>query len=218
MPTSPTAPAEITAFNWVPPFARGLVRDLRVRWACEEIGLPYRTRLLDARAERPEGYAKEQPFEQVPCFREGDIQLFESGAILIHLGERDERLLPKDPAARSRAIAWTLAALNSVEPAIQNLASIDLFYANEEWAQLRRPGAAEFVNLRLSRVSTWLGDKDWLEDRFTIGDLLMVSVLRILRHTDLLAAFPNLVAYQARAEARPAFKAALSAQMGDFVD
>lgn len=218
MPVSPNASAEITAFNWVPPFARGLVRDLRVRWACEEIGLPYRVRLLDARGPKPADYVKEQPFEQVPCFRDGALQLFETGAILLHLGENDERLLPREAVARSRATAWLIAALNSVEPAIQNLASIDLFYANEEWAKLRRPGAVEFAQLKLSRVSAWLGEREWLEDRFTVGDLMMVTVLRNLRHTDLLSGFPNLVALQARAEARPAFQAALAAQLADFED
>ena len=218
MPVSPNATAEITAFNWVPPFAHGLVRDLRVRWACEEIGLPYRVRLLDARLPKPAGYVKEQPFEQVPSFRDGDLQLFESGAILLHLGESDERLLPRDPLARSRATAWLISALNSVEPAVQNLASIDLFHSGEEWARLRRPGAVEFVQQKLSRVSAWLGEREWLEDRFTVGDLMMVTVLRNLRHTDLLAGFPNLVALQARAESRPAFQAALAAQVADFRD
>lgn len=218
MPVSPNASAEITAFSWVPPFARGLVRDLRVRWACEEIGLPYRVRLLDARTAKPVGYVKEQPFEQVPCFRDGALQLFESGAILLHLGERDERLLPREAAARSRATAWMIAALNSVEPAVQNLASIDLFYSEEAWAKLRRPGAEEFVKLRLSQASAWLGEREWLEDLFTVGDLMMVTVLRNLRHTDLLSGYPNLVGLQARGEARPAFKAALAGQMADFGD
>jgi glutathione S-transferase len=207
---------EITAFNWVPPFAAGLVRDLRVRWALEEAGLSYRARLLDGGSERPTDYYREQPFGQVPCYREGDLRLFESGAIVQHIGEKDERLLPRDPIGRARAIQWTYAALNSVEPALQNLTSIDLFYADQEWAKLRRPGAADFARLKLKRVADWLGDSDWLEDRFTIGDLMMVTVLRLLRHTELVGERPNLAVYLARGEARPAFQRALAAQLRDF--
>jgi len=210
------AAIEITAFNWVPPFAAGLVRDLRVRWALEEAGLSYRARLLDGGSERPAEYYREQPFGQVPCYREGDLRLFETGAIIQHIGEKDERLLPRDPVGRARAIQWTYAALNSVEPALQNLTAIDLFYADQEWAKLRRPGAADFARLKLKRVADWLGDSNWLEDRFTIGDLMMVTVLRLLRHTELVGERPNLVAYLARGEARPAFQRALAAQLGDF--
>lgn len=216
MACDPNAQIEISAFSWVPPFAEGLVRDLRVRWALEEAGLSYRCRLLDSRVERPESYFLEQPFGQVPIYREGPLQLFESGAIIQHIGEKDERLLPRDPDARARAIQWTYAALNSVEPALQNLAGIDLFFAEEEWARLRRPGAEEFAKLKMKRVADWLGDKQWLEDRFTIGDLTMITVLRIPRHTNLLAGFPNLAAYVARGEARPAFQQALADQLAAF--
>ena len=216
MPVDPNAAIEITAFRWVPPFAKGLVRDLRVRWALEEAGLSYRVRLLDATQPRPDEYLREQPFDQVPCFREGDFQLSETGAIVQHIGESDDRLLPRDPGGRARAIQWTYAALNSVEPALQNLTSIDVFFAGEEWAKLRRPGAEEFARLRLKRVADWLGDKQWLEDRFTIGDLLMVTVLRVVRHTGLVAELPNLAAYLARGEARPAFQRALADQIEPF--
>lgn len=212
------AAIEITAFDWVPDFARGLVRDLRLRWALEEAGLSYRVRLLDAMAERPEDYFLEQPFGQVPVFVEGDVHMFETGAILLYLGERSDALLPRDTSARTRAMCWVVAALNSVEPAIMNLTSIDLFYAEEEWARLRRPGAEEFARLRLSRVAAWLVDRDYLEDRFTVADLLMVTVMRNLRGTGLVAEFPNLAAYMARCEARPAFKRALDAQLADFVE
>ncbi|MEO6582002.1 MAG: glutathione S-transferase family protein [Sphingomicrobium sp.] len=214
MPVDPNADIEITAFAWVPPFAEGLVRDLRPRWALEEIGLPYRVRLLGG--ERPPEYFCEQPFGQVPIYSEGPIQIFESGAIVQHIGEKSEKLLPRDAVARIRAIQWTHAALNSVEPAIQNLAAIDLFYSNEEWAKLRRPGAEEFAQQRLKRVAEWLGDKQWLEDHFTIGDLMMASVLRIARHTDLVAEQPNLKAYLDRAEQRPAFQRALADQIAVF--
>jgi glutathione S-transferase len=216
MPCDPSAQIEISAFSWVPPFAEGLVRDLRARWALEEAGLSYRCRLMDSRVDRPESYYFEQPFGQVPIYNEGPLQLFETGAIVQHIGEKDERLLPRDPVGRARAIQWTYAALNSVEPAIQNLVMIDLFYAEEDWAQQRRPGAEEFARLRLKRVSDWLGDKQWLEDRFTIGDLIMISVLRIPRHMKLVEEFPNLAAYVARGMERPAFKQALADQMAAF--
>lgn len=216
MACDPNAEIEITAFSWVPPFAEGLVRDLRVRWALEEAGLSYRCRLLDFRGGAPESYFHEQPFGQVPIYREGELLLFETGAIVQHIGEKDDRLLPSDMVARARAIQWTYAALNSVEPAIQNLASIDLFYPGEEWAKLRRPGAEDFARLKMKRVSDWLGNKQWLEDSFTIGDLIMITVLRIPRHTKLLQEFPSLATYVARGEARPAFQRALADQLAAF--
>ena len=214
MPVKSHAAIEITAFRWVPPFAEGLVRDLRARWVLEEAGLNYRVRLLEQ--QRPPEYLREQPFDQVPCFNDGQVHIFESGAIVQYIGEMNEGLLPRDPQGRYRAIQWTYAALNSVEPALQSLAAIDLFYVDQEWAKQRRPGAVDFARLRLKRVSDWLGDKEWLEGRFTIGDLLMVTVLRILRHTDLVAEFPNLAAYVKRGEARPAFRQALSDQLAVF--
>ena len=215
MAIDPNAAIEITAFKLVPEFAQGVVRDLRVRWALEEAGLDYRARLLDQ--VRPTEYLREQPFDQVPCFNDGKVQIFETGAIVQYLGEQSEALLPRDPQGKYRAIQWTYAALNSVEPAILNLLLIDIFFAGEEWARLRRPGAEEFTKLKLKRVSDWLGDKQWLEgDRFTIGDLLMVTVLRFLRHTELVAGFPNLAAYQERGEARPAFQRALADQMAAY--
>src|ERR1044071_2960418 len=179
MPINPDAAIEITAFRWVPEFAQGVVRDLRARWALEEAGLDYKVRLLDQ--QRPPEYLKEQPFDQVPILRDGDLQIFESGAIVQYVGEKSEALLPRDDQGRFRAIQWTYAALNSVEPAILNLLLIDVFYKGEEWATLRRPGAEEFARLKLKRVSEWLDDKEWLEGRFTIGDLLMITVLRFLR-------------------------------------
>lgn len=216
MPVDPNAAVEITAFNRVPPFAQGLVRDLRLRWAFEEIGLPYRTRLMDGMSPRPEGYVREQPFEQVPTYSEGDVHLFESGAILLHIAEKDERLMPRDPAGRGRTITWLFSALNSVEPAIMNLVTIDVFAAGEEWAKLGRPRAEDVVRQKLGRLSVWLGERDYLEERFTAADLLMVTVLRNLRHTKLVEEFPNLAAWKARCEARPAFQRALDAQCADF--
>lgn len=216
MPVKPNAAIEISAFRWVPEFAQGVVRDLRARWALEEAGLDYRVRLLDQ--QRPPEYLLEQPFDQVPVFRDGEVHIFETGAIVQYIGEKDERLLPRDPQGRFRAIQWTYAALNSVEPAILNLLLIDLFFTGEEWAKLRRPGAEEFARLKLKRISDWLGDKEWLEGRFTIGDLLMVTVLRFLRHTKLVAEFPNLAAYLACGEARPAFQRALADQLAVYAE
>jgi glutathione S-transferase len=214
MPVNPNAAIEITAFRWVPEFAQGVVRDLRVRWALEEAGLDYKVRLLGQ--ERPLDYLKEQPFDQVPCFSDGEVRIFESGAIVQYVGETSETLLPTNKQERYRAIQWTYAALNSVEPAILNLLLIDIFYAGEEWAKLRRPGAEDFAKLKLKRVSEWLGDREWLEGRFSIGDLLMITVLRFLRHTDLVGQFPNLAAYLERGEARPAFQRALADQLAVY--
>jgi glutathione S-transferase len=215
MPINPNAAIEITAFEWVPDFAKGIVRDLRARWALEEAGLDYRVRLLGQ--QRPSEYLLEQPFDQVPVLKDGEVHIFESGAIAQYIGEKSEALLPRDKQGRFRAIQWTYAALNSVEPALMNLLLIDLFFTGEEWAKLRRPGAEEFARLKLKRVSDWLGDKQWLEgDRFTIGDLLMVTVLRFLRHTDLVAQFPNLDAFVRRGEARPAFQRALNDQLATY--
>ena len=216
MPIDPNAAAEVSAFRWVPPFAEGLVRDLRIRWALEEIGRPYRVRLLDPMQPRPAEYFLDQPFGQVPCYRDDEVRLFESGAILIHLGLSDERLLPADHAQRMRAIAWLIAALNSVEPTILQLLAIDIFNAGEEWTAQRRPQVVDALGKRLKLVSDALGEKEWLEDRFTIGDLMMVTVLRILRHTKLVAEHSNLAAYLARGEARPAFKQALADQLAAF--
>jgi glutathione S-transferase len=216
MPKDPSAAIEISAFSWVPDFAKGLVRDMRLRWALEEAGLPYRVRLLDAKAERPQDYFQEQPFGQVPIFVEGDLHMFESGAILLHIGERSETLLPKDEIGRARATCWLIAALNSIEPMIFELVNIDVFNAGEEWARLRRPEAERKVRGRLKQLSGWLQDKDYLEARFTVADLIMTTVLRNLRHTRLVGEHANLAAYVARCEARPAFQRALAAQLADF--
>ena len=210
--------AVVSAYSWVPGFARGLVRDLRVRWALEEAGRPYSIRLLDPRSERPADYLAEQPFGQVPSYADGEVRMFESGAIVLHIGAACETLLPPDPQGRAMATAWVLAALNSVEPSVQELAGLDLFHKGKPRAAERRPDAEAMVRQRLARVAAHLGEREWLEDRFTAGDLMMISVLRILRHTDLVAEHPRLAAYQARGEARPAFQKALAGQMADFED
>jgi glutathione S-transferase len=166
--------------------------------------------------ERPEDYFREQPFGQVPIYNEGDIHMFETGAIVLHIGERSEELMPRDPAGRARATTWVIAALNSIEPMIMELVSIDIFNAKADWARARRPEAEKKVRERLGQLSNWLGERDYLEDRFTAGDLMMTTMLRLLRHTDLVAEYPNLAAYQARCEARPAFRRALEAQLAPF--
>jgi glutathione S-transferase len=207
----------ISAFGWVPPFARGQVRDLRVRWALEEAGLPYRTRLLEQGDQDKPDYRSLQPFGQVPIFEEDGFVLFETGAIALHIGERSETLLPREPAARARATQWLIAALNSIEPFMMNVALIDLFYADQEWAKLRRPSAVQFVQRRLAALSKSLGDKPYLDgDRFTVGDLMMTTVLRILRHTDIVTSNQRLATYVERCTARPAYQRALHAQLGDF--
>ena len=204
----------ISAFRWVPQFAQGQVRDLRVRWALEEAGLPYQSRLLAQGDQNKPEYRALQPFGQVPIFEEDGQVLFESGAIVLHIGERSENLLPRDVGARARATQWLIAALNSIEPHIMNVAVLDAFYADQEWAKLRAPSATEFARHRLSSLSTSLGDKPYLDGaRFTAGDLIMATVLRIMPE---LIGNENLTAYLDRCTRRPAFKRALDAHMGDF--
>ena len=204
----------ISAFCSVPPFAQGQVRDLRARWALEEAGLSYQTRLLERGDQDKAEYRALQPFGQVPIFEEDGQVLFESGAIVLHIGERSETLLPKDPGARARATQWLIAALNSIEPHIMNVAVIDLFHADKEWAKLRRPSAVDFARHRLGSLAAALGDKPYLDgERFTAGDLMMATVLRILPQ---LVDDPRLTAYVERCTGRPAFRRALDAQMGDF--
>ena len=206
----------ITAFKWVPPFAQGLVRDLRVRWALEEAGLPYDVRLIGREDQGSKDYRAKQPFGQVPVFEDDGLTLFESGAIVHHIAGRSEVLMPSDANSRARVTAWLFAALNSIEPTIMNLVQIDLFYAEQEWAKLRRPGALEAAAKRLEALSSWLDGRDYLEERFTVADLLMTTVLRIPRHTDLVTGMPVLEAFRQRCEERPAFQKALKAQLDTF--
>jgi glutathione S-transferase len=205
----------ISAFSHVPDVAKGLVRDLRVRWALEEARLVYKVRLLEQGDQNKPEYRALQPFGQVPIFEEKGLVLFESGAIVLHIAERSEVLLPNDPAARARAVQWLIAALNSVEPAVWNVFVIDNLYQNEEWARLRRPGAAEFMNKKLDALAKRLGDKPFLDgEHFTVGDLMMATVLRF--HSDTSKLDPRLVAYLDRCTSRPAFRRALDAQLADF--
>jgi glutathione S-transferase len=217
MPVDPNAAIEITAYQSVPEMARGRVKDMRVRWALEEIGLPYRIRLFGgAGGEKSPAHMADQPFGQVPVYKENGLTLFESGAILIHIGEKDERLLPRDPAGRARAIGWAFAALNSIEPFMATLFFMGFLADGKDWQSEAKDLVRPFAVMRLAQLSAALGDKDWLEERFTIGDLLMIDVLRAGTPPELIAAHPNLAAYVERGTSRPAFKAALAAQMADF--
>lgn len=216
MGVDPSAPRIVSAYDWVPDFAKGHVRDLRVRWALEEAGQPYAVRLLNVQAERPADYLREQPFGQVPAYRDGDVQLFESGAIVLHIAETSEALMPVSGSGRDRVKSWVIAALNSIEPVTQQLAEMDFFHAGEGWTKERRPQVLDLANKRLGQLAAWLGGREWLEDRFTAGDLMMVAVLRIFQGQPTLAPFPSLGRYVERGMARPAFQRALQAQLADF--
>ena len=206
----------LTAFKWAPPVAQGLLRDLRVRWALEEAGLPYEEKLLDWGDQNKPEHRAVQPFGQVPVYEEGGLTLFESGSIVMHIGEKSPVLLPVEPGARARVRTWMFAALNSVEPAVHTLAVLDLFFAKEEWAPLRRPSALAMAQGRLKALAAALADREYLEKQFSGADVLMTTVLRFMRHTTVVSDIPVLAAYQARCEARPAFKRALAAQLAPF--
>ncbi|MFM5893436.1 MAG: glutathione S-transferase family protein [Novosphingobium sp.] len=212
MPIDPHAQIEVTAFGWVPDFAKGQVRDLRVRWALEELGLSYRTRLLIG--ERPASYYREQPWGQVPVYKEGNLQLFECGAIALHIAEKDHTLLPANETGRKRAIAWLFAALNSIDGPAMAYVSAALFHADQPWSPGASAAFGEHLTQRLARLGNWLGDKEWLEDCFTVGDLMMVATIR---GPDIVAKAPaNVQDYVRRGEARPAFQRALAAQLANF--
>jgi glutathione S-transferase len=211
--TNPT----ITAFDWVPPFAQGQVRDLRVRWALEEVGQGYNVLYLSQGEQKQEPHRERQPFGQVPTYEDEDVLLFESGAIVLHIAETFDGLFPDDAAARARAIEWMFAALNSVEPSVMELSFVTIFEADKPWSAMRRGSVEERIHGRLADLSTRLGGKTWLDgDTFTAGDLLMVSVLRILIDQGLVEQYDNLTAYMHRGIARPAFQRALAAQMAGF--
>jgi glutathione S-transferase len=208
---------KVTAFRWVPPFAQGLVRDLRVRWALEEAGLPYEQILIGPEDQKSAEYRRLQPFGQVPVMHDGDFTLFESASIVMYIAEKSGTLLPQDIGERARVLTWMFAALNSVEPHVSNLNQIDLFNANEDWAKQRRPAAEMTLRGRLESLSKALGDRPYLVGgAFSAADLLMTTVLRFLRHTSIVADYPNLLAFKERGEARPAFQRALAAQLANF--
>jgi glutathione S-transferase len=207
----------LTTYAWVPDFAAPLMRAFRVRWALEEAGLPYQVRTLALGPEQrsPEHLAR-QPFGQAPAIEEDGLVLFESGAIALYVAEKSENLLPRDRIERERATAWVFAALNSIEIWIMELALIDFFHAKEDWTKERRPQVETFVRDRLGMLEKALGEKDYLEGTFTVGDLMMADVLRILDHTDIFESYPRLAAYKRSCTERPAFQRAMKDQIEGF--
>jgi len=204
----------ITAFERSPDGGKGLARDTRVRWALEEAGLPYEVRLVSFRAMKEPAHLALHPFGQIPTYEEGDLALFETGAIVFHIAERHAGLLPDDAKARARAITWMFASLNTVEPPILELATARLLENDKPWSRQRMPLVEDRVRGRFGQLSRRLGDADWLDGgAFSAGDLMMVSVLLRSRSSGLLDEYPNLAAYVARGEARPAYKRAFDAQL-----
>ncbi len=216
MPVDSNADIEITAYDWVPDFAKGLVRDLRVRWALEEAGQDYRVRYLSQGEQKQRPHRALQPFGQVPTYEEGDLTLFESGAIVLHIAQRHDGLLPDDPDGKARAVEWIFAALNTVEVPISDFALVNIFEADESWSAPRRPLVVERVEERLDELAARLGEREWLDGDFSAGDLMMISVLRQLRGGGLIEQRGALADYVARGEARPAFKQALTDHMAGF--
>ena len=210
-----TALPRITTFGWVPEFARGFVRDLRPRWAFEEVGQAYAVDLI--RSSKTPEHRRIQPFGQVPTYRDEEVEIFESGAIVLRIAERAGRLLPDVPAQRIKAVQWLVAALNTVEPAVMGYAVNALFEADRPWSAERRPVVLGYVEARLHDLDARLAGRLWLEeDGFTVGDLMMISVLGGLRGTGLLDGFPAVAAYVARGEARPAHKKAMADHLAVF--
>jgi glutathione S-transferase len=206
----------VTGFRWAPPFAQGLVRDLRVRWALEEAGRAYETQSVDIADLKSPTHVAHQPFGMVPAVEVHGQTLFESGAI-VHLIAADcATLMPPDPHGRALTTTWMFAALNTVEPSIQTLLAIDFQHSGEPWADLQRPLVVETVKSRLRVLAAWLEGRDYLLEGFTAADILMVTVLRFIRHTDLVSQFPLVDAYVKRCEARPTFQRALGGQMADY--
>jgi|SRR5450755_1570197 len=203
----------ITAFERSPDGGKGLARDTRVRWALEEVGEPYQVRLVSFRALKEPAHLALHPFGQIPTYEEGDLALFETGAIVFHVAERHAGLLPEDANARARAITWLFAALNTVEPPILELVIVKLVEGDKPWRAERLPLVEDRIRSRLNQLSVRLGDADWLDGAFTAGDLMMVSVLLRLRASGILDEYPKLSAYVARGEARPAYKRAFDAQL-----
>lgn len=211
----PAAPVTIVAYKWVPDMAQGYVRDLRPRWACEEAGIPYAENLIDL-MDKPAAHFDEQPWGQVPALRDGDVRVFESGAALLHLGEKSETLLPPSGQPRATALSWLLGAFNTVEPVLMELTNVNVFAKGQEWTELRRPTLEEFVRRRLKPVEVLVAKQDWLGDDFSIADIAMVTSLRELDNSALWGEHPAITAYVARGMARPAFKQAMADQLAAF--
>jgi len=206
----------ITAFKQSPDRGRGLARDMRVRWALEEVGQPYDVRLVSFTEMKEPAHRALHPFGQIPTYEEGNLALFESGAIVFHIAERHAGLLPDDANARARAITWMFAALGTVEPPILELVTAKLLEGDKSWSAQRMPLIEDRIRGRLGELSGRLGEADWLDGAFSAGDLMMVHVLQRLSVSGLLNDYPNLSAYVARAEARPAYKRAFAAQLAVF--
>lgn len=206
----------ITAFERSPDGGKGLARDMRVRWALEEVGQRYEVRLVSFAAMKEPAHRALHPFGQIPTYEEGDLVLFETGAIVLHIAERTAGLLPDDANARARAITWVFAAVNTVEPPILELANARLLERDKSWYAERLPLVEDRVRDRLGQLSTRLGNADWLDGAFSAGDLMMVSVLLRLRSSGILNEYPNLAAYVTRGEARPAYKRAFDAQLAVY--
>jgi glutathione S-transferase len=206
----------LTAFESSPDKGRGLARDMRVRWALEETGQPYDVRLVSFAGMKQPAHLAQNPFGQIPTYQEGDLMLFESGAIILHLAQRHAGLLPDEANARARAIAWMFAALNTVEPPIVERSMMTLLERDESWYAQRLAAVDDRVRKRLGELSNRLGDADWLDGGFSAGDLLMVSVLLRSKSSGILDEYPNLSAYLARGEARPAYQRAFAAQLAVF--
>lgn len=206
----------ITAFECSPDRGQGLARDMRVRWALEEVGQPYDVRLVSFAAMKQPAHLATHPFGAIPTYEEGDLALFESGAIVLHIAENHPGLLPPDANARSRAIAWMFAALNTVEPPIFELSLFTILERDKPWYAERLPMLQDRVRTKLDELSTRLGDADWLEGDFSAADLLMVTVLHRASKSGIVNAFPNLAAYLARGQARPAYTRAFDAQFAVF--
>jgi glutathione S-transferase len=203
----------ITAFERSPDGGQGLARDTRVRWALEEVGQPYEVRLVSFKAMKEPAHLALHPFGQIPTYEEGDLTLFETGAIVFHIAQHHAGLLPADANARARAMTWMFAALNTVEPPILELVTARIFEADKPWAAQRLPLVEDRVRSRLGQLSRRLGEANWLDGAFSAGDLMMASVLLRLRASGLLDEYSNLAAYVARGEARPAYKRAFAAQL-----
>jgi glutathione S-transferase len=206
----------ITAFEASPDRGQGLARDTRLRWALEEVGQPYEVRLLSFKAMKEPAHLALHPFGQIPTYEEGDLALFETGSIILHIAERHAGLLPADANARARAITWMFAAVSTVEPPILELANARLLESDKPWAKERLPVVVDRVRDRLKQLSARLGGADWLDGDFSAGDLMMVHVLQRLKPSGILDEFPNLAVYVARAEARPAYRRAFAAQLAVF--
>jgi glutathione S-transferase len=206
----------ITAFARSPDHGEGLARDMRVRWALEEVGQPYEVRLVSWSQMKEPAHRRLHPFGQIVTYEEGDLALFESGAIVFHVAERHPGLLPDDPEARARAITWMFAALNTLEPPIVDLEMSTVLERDRTWYTQRLPMLDDRVHVRLGELSSRLGDANWLDAAFSAGDLLMVTVLRRLNGSTLMEAYPNLLAYVERGEARPAYRRAFDAQRAVF--